>query len=334
MTTATIARPSTKANTGSRGAQAAPAAPCRPAHLGEYQHDAVPALRKRQAALQRARRAVEQTAQQIAAAESMVADVQARRAAALVGAFASGKSELPDTVRRALDDEERQLFQLSRDFAVEPETLQAVRAHVDTESAALDDEWQKLRKIGRELGCEQLADYANRCLEALNDPQLPVFQASDQLERLRDYCAAHEVFRNPDERRSVLGVEFAKMPDGTGGERMVMGRAGRLADTLGLERLFAKWAPVVGEVETDPDSNRVSTIVAELRDMFFVQPYTEAECQAEWTMYESPASRGMMRLFREEPHRLDPWTQARMAERVAQIDAAAATLRDIQRTPF
>lgn len=332
MTTATLPRAAAAAK---RKTPAPTPANCegRPADLGEYR-EAACALRKRQAEWARASRAVERTFEQLAAADSAMSEIAGRRTAALLAAFAAGKRELPDPERRALDDEERGLFHLTRDFEVEPETVAAMREQLAAQAEALGDGWQELRKVGRDLGCAKLSADAWTVLAAIDAPERAVFEISERLELLRDLCAAHELFRNPDERRSVIGIEFEKVSDEVLLEGMVMGRAGTLADAIGLEQLFAKWTPVVGKVETEPDPDRAAIIVAELRDMFFVQPYTEAECKAEWTMYVSPAGQGVLRIFKQSPEKLDRWTRARMETRVAEIDAAAAALREIQRTPF
>lgn len=332
MTTATLPRAAAAAK---RKTPAPTPSNCegRPTDLGEYREAAL-ALRKRQAEWASAFRAVERTSEQLAAADSAMSEIAGRRTAALLAAFAAGKSELPDPARRAFDEEERGLFQLTRDFEVEPEMVTAMHKQLAAQAEALGDRSQVLRKVGRDLTCAKLAADAWTVIAAIDAPERAVFEISERLELLRDLCAAHELFRNPGERRTVLGVEFEKFSDDAMGERLVMGRAGALADEIGLEQLFAKWTPVVGNMETEPDPDRAAIIVAELRDMFFVQPYTEAECKAEWTMYVSPAGRGVLRIFKESPEKLDRWTRARMETRVAEIEAAAAALREIQRTPF
>lgn len=304
-----------------------------PRTLPDYR-DAVLSLRKQQAAFDRSDATVVQMAAQLEAAQAAVEDLSRRQAARLLAAFAKGLDELSDTDKRAFQDEQRQLFGLTRDFAVTPEDLPALREELHAKRAELGARWESLRITGRELGLQGIESNVDNVLTALDDPRAQVCEIAEHLESLRDLCAAHDKLRNQAAGRAPTRIELDLMPDLRACERMVFEDRDQLAVKLGLSAILKRWAPIA-EVSPEADEAKVAQIVGSFCDTFLIAPYTHQERKLERVAYVSPSGQVRIRKFKEDQGASwDVASRVAMEKRLAELEAAEAELRTIRQQPI
>ena len=300
--------------------------------LSEYVN-ALEALRKRHAKYDKAAARLKRATAQVEALQGKAEEAAKRRAATLIAAWSRGKSELTDAERRRLDEEEQSLMATAYDSDITEDQLPVLKAYLQQEAEALDEEWRELRKIARTLTLEEIERGITHDIAALSDSRLQLFEIEQLLANIRDKCAAGEYFRNNEQGEVFIGPGTARSPiDGQLVYVDRRGDPGKIAEKHGVEELLNKYRPIFAvSVEADRQN---AWEIASYYTAIGVPIYSREERELERKSYVNHALRHRIRTHRDSASDAHGVINATLNRRIDEIDQAAAALRALQAKPF
>lgn len=300
-------------------------------NLDEYQ-EAVKQLRRRQKAAEQFERKIEAAEAKYADVKSKIEALNQRRAAAMLSSFRSRRGSLPAHEEHEFRNEEKNILDVEYDIDFEEDMIPALKAQLAAEMEALAHEWRELRRIGRHLAVEKFGTDARVLVERIESLDTTKVDTVSCVEQLRDICEAHTHFWNyPGKFEYVAMITRYQMDSVAFRERMGRYVPDSLSEKVNLEHhILLATVFDLGLSET-PDSNQVEVLVAEMRDMFLVPPYSHQERDLEWRSHETPAKRfrnARIRKAQEQGHPIQN------THDIAEIDEARAQLHHLQGQPF
>lgn len=301
-------------------------------NLGEFQ-EAVKQLRKRQKDAEQFGRKIEAEESKYADVKSKIEALNQRRAAAMLSSFRCRRGSLTAHEENELRSEEADILDVEYDIDFDEEMIPALKAQLAAEMEMLAHEWRELRRIGRRLAIEKFETDAGVLIERIESLATTKFDTVSCVEQLRDICEASNNFYNYPGKFDLRTVLADTMVNGERTKIPVNERfvPGLMSESVNLKHhILLATVFDLGLSET-PDSDQVEMLVAEMRDMFLVPPYSHQERDLEWRSHETPAKRLRNERLRKAQEQGLPIQQT---HDVAEIDEARTQLHHLQGQPF